>query len=113
MDSTSRGSTALWRAIAAGKSLSPALMGFFSFLHTVQLISLCFSVLAVADMERSSDVNAFLRVLTAFSTVMTATRYDLLLQVAAPGMYIASFVCVGVLSAAVLVAMGYLSGAKK
>ncbi len=112
MESSQRGSTALWRAIAAGKSLSPTLLSFFSLLHTIQLVSLCLAVLAVADMERSSDVNAFLRVLTAGTIVTTATRYDTLLQVAAPGMFIASVIAVGCMVATVVVATGMLAAGR-
>lgn len=112
MESRQHGSTALWRAVAAGRSLSPAFLSVFSFLHTVQLVSLCLAVLAVADMERSSDVNAFLRVLTAGTIVTTATRYDLLLRVAAPGMFIASIITVGCVLSTVLVATGMLAAGR-
>ena len=113
MDGSGSGSSALWRAIAAGKSVPPATMSVLSFLHTVQLVSLSFSVLAVADMEKSSDVNAFLQVLTLFSAVMTATRWDIVLAIAVPGMLLASATGVTLLSSTVLLVMGYCRAATR
>jgi hypothetical protein len=88
-------------------------MSVLSFLHTVQLVSLSFSVLAVADMEKSSDVNAFLQVLTLFSAVMTATRWDIVLAIAVPGMLLASATGVTLLSSTVLLVMGYCRAATR
>jgi len=112
MDSKLRGLPALWRAVAAGRSLSSSLLPLFSLIHTVQLVSLCLSVLAVADMEKSSDVNAFLTVLTAGTTVTTAARYDLLLPGVAPSMFIASIVAIGFIVTMVVVATGTLANTR-
>ena len=70
------GPGALWQSVAAAKSLSAGTLGIVSLLHTVQLISLAVSVLAVADVANSRDANAFLYGLSLAACVLTGSRWE-------------------------------------
>lgn len=70
------GPAALWQSIAAAKSLSPGTLGLVSLMHTVQLVSIALSVLAVADVTDNRSTNAFLEGLALAACVMSGSRWE-------------------------------------